>query len=166
VDAFVAHDTIEPTREWRDVLEAALLSCDALCAILTPDFLSSPWCDQEVGFAIARRVVVVPLTVGTVPHGFMNTYQGLNVDSGAVAREVAENLFEALAKSPETMAAIADRAEHPGRPDVLGCALWVSHRLVAVGAVDWQSRGRGDAPRRPGGVRAHTASDRDDPPDP
>jgi hypothetical protein len=55
VHAFVAHDTIEPTRTWQDVIETALLTCDALCAFVTPDFIASRWCDQEVGFAVAQR---------------------------------------------------------------------------------------------------------------
>ena len=36
VDCFVAHDQIEPTREWQDEIETALNTCDALVAVFTP----------------------------------------------------------------------------------------------------------------------------------
>jgi hypothetical protein len=101
VDAFVAHDAIEPTREWQNVIEAALLTCDALCAIVTPDFVESRWCDQEVGFAMARRIVVVPIKADADPHGFIGKYQAV-ATTGASMRIVAERLFEALARSPST----------------------------------------------------------------
>jgi hypothetical protein len=47
IHGFVAHVDIEPTREWQGEIESALETCDALCAYLTPDFISSRWCDQE-----------------------------------------------------------------------------------------------------------------------
>jgi hypothetical protein len=37
VDCFVAHTTIEPTREWQEEIERALRTCHALVALLTPD---------------------------------------------------------------------------------------------------------------------------------
>ena len=77
IHAFVAHTTIEPTREWRDVIQTALTSCDALCAMVTPDFVQSPWCDQEVGYVLAQRKPVLALTMGAEPHGFLSPYQGI-----------------------------------------------------------------------------------------
>src|SRR5208283_2782050 len=64
IAAFVAHDDIEPTREWQAEIESALRTMDALTAIITPDFISSRWCDQEVGIAIGRGKLVVPLRAG------------------------------------------------------------------------------------------------------
>src|SRR2546425_3622997 len=39
VSCFVAHDDIEPTREWEDEIEEALRTMDALAALLSPDGL-------------------------------------------------------------------------------------------------------------------------------
>lgn len=64
IDAFVAHDTIEPTRDWQETIEVALGTCDALLALLTPDFVTSRWCDQEIGFAVARKVLILPVKLG------------------------------------------------------------------------------------------------------
>jgi hypothetical protein len=64
VDAFVAHDSIEPTKEWQGEIEQALATCDALIAWLTPDFHSSLWTDQEVGSCVGRGVMIIPARVG------------------------------------------------------------------------------------------------------
>jgi hypothetical protein len=109
VHCFVAHDTIEPTREWQDEIEKALRSCDALCAILTADFVSSRWCDQEVGMVVAQRKLIVPLKVGSDPHGFIGKYQAITVDPGgsASAYAVADNVLRALVRSRLTAESIA-----------------------------------------------------------
>src|SRR5262249_2168653 len=64
IDAFVAHDDIEPSREWQVVIEEALASCDAVAAWLTPDSPDSHWTDQEVGFCVGRTIQVIPVQVG------------------------------------------------------------------------------------------------------
>src|SRR5207253_1426333 len=38
VAAFVAHDAIQPTKQWLDVIVQALKECEALAAWLTSDF--------------------------------------------------------------------------------------------------------------------------------
>ena len=43
VAAFVAHDDIEPTKEWQAEIERALRTADALAAIITPEFIGSRW---------------------------------------------------------------------------------------------------------------------------
>ena len=61
VDAFVAHDDIQPGKEWQIVIESALHSCDALAGLLHAGFRESDWCDQEVGIALGRGIAVVPI---------------------------------------------------------------------------------------------------------
>jgi TIR domain len=102
VDAFVAHDDIEPTREWQQEIDGALRSCDALCAILTPDFVASLWCDQEIGFAVALHKPIVALRVGADPHGFIGKYQGASLVPKASATGVADQLLRALVRNPLT----------------------------------------------------------------
>jgi TIR domain len=97
IDAFVAHDQIEPTQQWQDRLETALRTCDALVAIVSPDFSASRWCDQEVGYCMARGVLIVPLSLGADPHGFIGKYQSMsareNDDPSAIAARLADLLF-------------------------------------------------------------------------
>lgn len=95
IDAFVAHTAIEPTREWMRVIEAALGSCDALAVFLTDDFVSSNWCDQEVGYCLARRIPVVPVKLDADPHGFISKFQAAT-PRGDSAAWVADAIFRAL----------------------------------------------------------------------
>jgi hypothetical protein len=67
ISGFVAHTDIHPTREWQDVIESALETCEALAAYLTDDFHESLWTDQEVGFCVGRAVAILPLKAGRDP---------------------------------------------------------------------------------------------------
>jgi TIR domain len=92
VAGFVAHQDILPTREWASVIESALKTCHALAAYLTPDFHESSWTDQEVGAAVARDVLILPIKVGRDPYGFISKYQavqGKGVDPLYLAMELA-----------------------------------------------------------------------------
>ncbi len=95
VAAFVAHDDIEPTKEWEAEIERALRTADALAAIMTPDFVQSRWCDQEVGFALGRGKLIVPLCSDTIPHGFLSKYQSFKA-KGLLAAAVADQVFNLL----------------------------------------------------------------------
>jgi|SRR5579863_5034477 len=107
IAAFVAHDDIEPIREWQLEIERALRTSDALAAIITPDFVDSRWCDQEVGFAFGRGKLVVPLCKESVPHGFLGKYQGFQA-KGLLAADVAEQLFQILLEHPLSQDRMAD----------------------------------------------------------
>jgi hypothetical protein len=60
IESFVAHNDIEPSKAWRDEIKAALASCHAFVALLHDDFHKSQWCDQEVGWALARNIPLFP----------------------------------------------------------------------------------------------------------
>ena len=77
VSPFVAHVDIEPSLEWRDEIEIALRSMDALAALVTPEFHASPWTDQEVGWAFGRGVLTLPVMLGATPYGFLGKFQGV-----------------------------------------------------------------------------------------
>lgn len=104
--AFVAHDDIEPTREWQDEIEAALSTMDALVAILVPGFAESKWTDQEVGVAIGRHVPIVPLKAGLDPYGFIGKYQALSV-TGKKPDVVALEVIELLSAKPPVSSKIS-----------------------------------------------------------
>jgi hypothetical protein len=110
VDGVVAHEAIEPTRKWQEEIESALRTCDALLAFLTLEFVGSRWCDQEVGFAVARRLLIVPVKIGVDPHGFMGQYQAISVSpepNSSSPYKVANAIFDALARNPKTASAMA-----------------------------------------------------------
>lgn len=99
IAAFVAHDDIEPTKEWQTEIERALRTMDALVAIISLGFLASRWCDQEVGIAIGRSKLIIPLRAGADPHGFLGKYQGLQ-SAGVDIHTVGEKVCEILTQNP------------------------------------------------------------------
>lgn len=101
ISAFVAHEDITPSLEWQNEIELALRSMHALAALLTPDFHPSNWADQEVGFALGKGVLVVPVRMGTDPYGFIGKVQGL---SGSLDRPalVASLLLNTLLNHSST----------------------------------------------------------------
>jgi len=105
VSAFVAHVDIEPTKEWQSEIEAALYSMDALLAILMPGFHESKWTDQEVGVAIGRGVLVIPVMRDLTPYGLMGKFQGLNA-LGKTVGQIAREIFDIVVGSPKTRARV------------------------------------------------------------
>jgi hypothetical protein len=77
VDSFVAHEDIEPNQIWLTEIELALKSMHAFAALLTPGFHESKWTDQEVGFALGKGTLVIPVRLGLDPYGFIGKQQGL-----------------------------------------------------------------------------------------
>jgi len=101
ISSFVAHEDIEPTKEWQDEIEKGLFSMDALCAVLMPGFKESNWTDQEIGVAIGRGTLVIPIRKKLDPYGFIGKYQGFQ-SLGKNVEEVAEGIFMIISKNPKT----------------------------------------------------------------
>ena len=97
--AFIAHDDIEPTREWRNEIEVALESMDVMVAVVEPGFKKSDWCCQEVGYALGRKIDIVPLRAGKDPFGFFGKYQGIQV-KGKTPTDSANEVTKLLLKKP------------------------------------------------------------------
>ena len=97
LDTFVAHDDIEPSLEWLAEIEKALLTMDALVAVVEEGFRDSNWCDQEVGYAFGRKIDVFPLRNGKDPYGFMGKFQGLQIKS-RYPNEIAVDLLKLMLK--------------------------------------------------------------------
>jgi hypothetical protein len=91
VDGFVAHEDVEPGKDWQLVIEAALHSCNALVALLHHGFKESNWCDQEVGIALARGVPVVPVKIDLDPYGFFGAVQAVS-GAGIGVSDLARSL--------------------------------------------------------------------------
>ncbi|MCI0641329.1 MAG: toll/interleukin-1 receptor domain-containing protein, partial [Gemmataceae bacterium] len=77
IHGFVAHEDIEPSLEWQAEIELALRSMHALAALITPEFHASKWTDQEMGWALGRGVLVLPLRLGVEPYGLVGKIQGV-----------------------------------------------------------------------------------------
>ncbi len=101
ISSFVAHEDIEPSKEWQVEIEAGLQTMDALVAILMDGFKESNWCDQEIGVAVGRDVLIIPVRRGLDPYGFIGKYQAIQGKDKTV-RDVAEAIFKTVVNSNKT----------------------------------------------------------------
>lgn len=77
VDAFMAHDDIHVSQQWRDRILDELRAMEVFVPLLSSHFKSSEWTAQEVGFALSRpEVLIIPASLdGTIPGGFLGALQ-------------------------------------------------------------------------------------------
>ena len=97
VPAFMAHDDINVSHEWQDVILSELAQADIFFAILSAHYITSQYCLQESGIAVFRNAMtIIPLSIdGTTPPGFMAHIQSRLVTPGNISRAV---LFAGIAK--------------------------------------------------------------------
>jgi hypothetical protein len=92
IHGFVAHDTMTVSKPWQTQIEHALNSMQAFVALVHPEFCGSAWCQQEVGWALGRRIPYYAIRMGTDPNGFIGREQwpsGLDLKAKAVASQLA-----------------------------------------------------------------------------
>jgi hypothetical protein len=109
IDAFVAHEDIEPAAPWERAIEEALQTCDALCAFLTPEFHASSWTDQELGWVAGRKRLVVCVQMGEVPYGFVAKWQAISPSADPDMDDLSDAIFNIFAtheRSAPTMAEV------------------------------------------------------------
>jgi hypothetical protein len=97
IDAFLAHDDLDVSEEWRERILEELRQCGLFVPILSEQFLQSRWTSQEVGFIVSRPdVVVAPLSIdSTTPYGFLSHLQSRRIPPNGITREL---LVEPLAR--------------------------------------------------------------------
>lgn len=141
VDTFVAHSVIVPTDEWQKVIESSLRSCDAMAALITPDFKGSAYCDQEVGFAMARDLLVLTIRQGADPHGFLGNQQGLPGDmSPAAGLLIADSVYDRLLDHEKTEGKMAKVLVYRyGRSKSENEAFWNLQCLLGIREEHWTS---------------------------
>jgi len=94
ISCFVAHNDVEPTKEWQKVIEAALFSSDALIALMTDNFFNSNWTNQEIGIAIGRGIFILHIRLGSDPQGFIGQFQALTCDIEKDYRKIVSVLLK------------------------------------------------------------------------
>lgn len=81
VDAFMAHEDIEVSHQWRAELLRQLKISDIFIPILSASYLTSSWCIQESGIAAFLGLTIIALsTDGTIPPGFLTEFQSTRID--------------------------------------------------------------------------------------
>lgn len=92
ISSFVAHSDIEPTREWENEILNALNASDGLVTLLHKGFHESKWTDQEIGIGVGRGLLVLSISFGESPYGFMGRYQALP-GMGKSYEQLAEEIY-------------------------------------------------------------------------
>ena len=103
VQCFMAHDDLQVSEEWRARILEELQLARIFVAILSRNYVRSPYCLQESGIAIIRPdITIIPLTLDeTVSPGFMSHIQSRKIVSGSADPGV---LFAGLAKYDQGLA--------------------------------------------------------------
>jgi hypothetical protein len=107
IHAFVAHDTMEYEQPWQDQIENGLRTMQAFVALVHPEFLTSPWCQQEVGWALGRGVPRYVIRYPVDPAGFIGRTQWPQ-GNDLTTREVAALILEWVSRIPEFSDQIVD----------------------------------------------------------
>jgi hypothetical protein len=92
IQAFLAHEDIEVSAEWRAEILRHLDLCSAIMPIVTENFSESEWTSQEVGIAIGKSKPVVSLMFEGSQRlpGFLESYQGMRASPDGLEEAVTE----------------------------------------------------------------------------
>jgi hypothetical protein len=78
---FMASDDIEASDEWQATVLREIEKTTCFVALVSKEYLGSPYCLQESGIAVHRKIVILPLSIdGTDPPGFMHLIQAARVN--------------------------------------------------------------------------------------
>jgi hypothetical protein len=97
IHAFLAHEDLHVSDEWRERIIEELRRCDLFVPLLSANFLASRWAPQEVGFIVSRPgVAIAPISLdSTTPFGFISHLQSRKITKEGITREL---LVEPLAR--------------------------------------------------------------------
>ncbi len=93
IELFVAHISIEPNSDWRDVIIQKLDACHAGVVFLHAGFSGRDWCAQEIGWLLGRHAPVTSLHFGEDPQAFLGQWQAntaANLSPTLVAQIILE----------------------------------------------------------------------------
>lgn len=95
---FVAHEDIEPTREWENEILKSLKACCGLVAIASQSAQHSSWVNQEIGAVVVRERPVISVKNGCAPWAMLYRYQSLGwqrTATGKLGKPAVRELLEA-----------------------------------------------------------------------
>ncbi len=101
IEGFVAHKDVQPAKEWPSEILKALDTMDFFISLHTKDFSESAFAQQEVGFAIARNVPIIPIKFEENPKGFIDKTQAIIVGKNK-AEAVVEDILGILESNDDT----------------------------------------------------------------
>ena len=109
ITVFLAHEDITPTRLWEEEIMKALATMNAFVPLLTKAFHGSNWTDQEIGFALCRKVPIIPVRLGFDPYGFIGKVHAITSGWENAPLEIVRILID---KDPAMIEAYIERVIH------------------------------------------------------
>jgi hypothetical protein len=99
MDAFLAHEDVEPSTVWQEEILRRLRQCDVFIPLLTRSYHVSLWTDQESGMALALKKHILPVKFSNDPYGFIGKFQALKAGTELedTCWRVVQNLASRLA---------------------------------------------------------------------
>lgn len=98
LEVFLAHEDINPSSDWPDVILENIKSTDIFMPLITENFRKSLWTDQESGVALSENKFIFPIAVDKkMPYGFLDKIQAFRQDSKSPI--LAEDIVEAIVQS-------------------------------------------------------------------
>lgn len=135
IHGFVAHDSLEYSLPWQEQIESALRSMQAFVALVHPEMRPSPWCHQEIGWAMGRRTPYYAVRIGADPTGFLGREQWPSIPAGD-AKDVAEHISTWIAGLPELGGYVVDGLIRAlGEAGNYYSAEAAAQRIAALGAL-------------------------------
>ena len=102
IESFVAHVDIEPTQEWAQIITNTLDTCDAFLYLASPSANTSPWCQQEIGWAFGRDIPMISFSLQADPVAFFAAKQSLHPKRKESYSSLAQSIVKRLASDPRT----------------------------------------------------------------
>ena len=98
LETFLAHADIVLSQEWRNEIKSALEHCDSFVALVTENFHTSDYTDQEAGLAMAWGKQICSIKCGAKPYGFLldKQYEELRDND---TMHVCRKIYEAVTNS-------------------------------------------------------------------
>lgn len=104
-ESFMAHENIQVSRSWRDVILNELEECDAVVCLISKEFLVSSWCLQESGIAGYRHhheaIGLIPLSLdGETSPGCLAPFQSPRIKGAKIeVEDIVPGLKECMVES-------------------------------------------------------------------
>ena len=76
---------------------------DMLIALMTKGFKDSPWTNQEIGYALGKKVPVLSINIGGEPCGFPAKYQAINSTWDNLGRDIKNTIFQYFLNVPKVL---------------------------------------------------------------
>ncbi len=95
-NVFIAHEDIQPSSEWEREIMETLRQVDYFIPLLSNNFKTSDFTDQEVGAAICMNKKIIPVKLERVnPYGFMRKYHAFQLRQRSERNgESSDNLLQ------------------------------------------------------------------------